>query len=120
MVAPRRGFLLILTSSALFFNLTALAAKKRTRPDGEIRAGRIDRRRGSGGVSAHQGCNPGLRWACSPIGLRKASKGSSPFKHAVGLHWPCISVATAAEDRLSFPRKTRLLYASIRGRALQV
>src|SRR6266478_802451 len=34
--------------------------KKLTRPDGEIRAGRVDRRRGSGGVSADRGCNPGL------------------------------------------------------------
>jgi hypothetical protein len=35
-------------------------AQKLTRPDGEIRAGRVDRRRGSGGVSADRGCNSGL------------------------------------------------------------
>ena len=36
------------------------SVQKLTRPDGEIRAGRVDRRRGSGGVSADRGCNSGL------------------------------------------------------------
>jgi hypothetical protein len=35
-------------------------AQKLTRPDGEIRAGRVDRRRGSGGRERRSGLNSGL------------------------------------------------------------
>jgi hypothetical protein len=50
-------------------------SQKLTRPDGGIRASRVDRRRGSGGVSADQGCvNPDLGRACSPIGVRTNEK----------------------------------------------
>jgi hypothetical protein len=46
-------------------------------------SGSRDRRRGSGGVSTDQGCNPGR---CSPISLRKSSKGSSRFRRR-GRRW---------------------------------
>jgi hypothetical protein len=55
-------------------------AQKLTRPDGEIRAGRVDRRRGSGGRERRSGLYILAMSAGLTISLRTPGKGSSRFR----------------------------------------
>jgi hypothetical protein len=87
-----------ITSSAAICRSRVAAdaiSQKLTRPDGEIRASRVDRRRGSGGVGADQGCvNPDLSRACSPIGVRTHEKVQADLERGA----PRVAPSPAARD----------------------